>query len=379
MRLVVCLLVLGCSRPAPEVEVDPVTTEQATAFAAELAKAAQPCDEAKLRALIDDKAMLARFQKGGTSMPTAFAADQLERDHVGAKVLCAWQAKAEDYKLLRIRTVDGQPRPLFRRIMKDARTGLRAVGYDELMLGTTRSDHKVRIIDVYSFIQGQWLTESLRGLTDATIEAGTEDAQAIAEKLQKARTLQQAGQAKEALELVDSVPPKVRKSRATQMMRVSLASAISQEAYKAALDEVAQTFPNDPSVAMLEVDGAFLRADYDAALRDIELVDRSLGGDPWQNALRAEALLHRNKPGDLALAAQAAKKATDAEPTLAKGWWAMLDVQLVKQDWPGSLATMDELARRFGAQFEDAVLRKSAAYTGLVATPEYAAWRAKHS
>jgi len=266
MRLVVCLLVLGCSRPAPEVEVDPVTPEQATAFAAEIAKAAQPCDEAKVRALIDDRAMLARFQKGGASISTAAAAEQLERDHVGAKVLCAWQSKAEDYKLLRIRTVDGQPRPLFRRIMKDARTGLRAVGYDELMLGTTRSDHKVRIIDVYSFIQGQWLTESLRGLTDATIDSadGASDAQAIAEKLQKARTLQQAGEPKEALALVDSVPAKVRKSRATQMMRVALASSISQEAYKAALDEVAATFPNDPSVAML----ACRR--YAVALRQIE-------------------------------------------------------------------------------------------------------------
>jgi len=57
----------------------------------------------------------------------------------------------------------------------------------------------------------------------------------------------------------------------------------------------------------------------------------------------------------------------------------VLDVALVRQDWPAALATMDSLAQRFGATFDDAALKKSAAYAGLVATPEYAAWRAKHS
>jgi hypothetical protein len=382
MRVVALLLAIGCSKvSAPEVDVDPVTRDQVTAFAVDLVKVVQPCDEAKLRTLIDDKAMAARFQKGESSFATASVAEQLKRDHIAARVLCAWQAKADDYKLLRVRDVDGQPRPLFRRTGKNPRSGLSVAGYDELLLGVTRDDHEVRIIDVYSYVQGQWLTETLRGMSDVMLDSvsGEDEARALVDKIKRARTLQDSGQPGQALELVDSMPPKVRKSRALQTMRVALASVISQEAYKAALDEVDQTFPNDPSVALLEIDGAFLRGDLDAALRYIDLVDKALGGDPWQNALRAEALSRRKKPGDLVAAEKAATLATTAEPALAKGWWAMVDVQLAKQDWTAALAAMDELVRRFGAKFDDAVLRKSSVFAGLVATREYAAWHAKRA
>ena len=185
------LAALGCHRSAPPPDVDPVTPAQATSFAQTFVKAAMPCDAEKLKPLIDVKAFSARFRHGDVSFAVEGGAYALEQSSAVTEVLCAWQAHAEDYQLLHVRTADGQPRPVLRRILKDARTGVHAVGYDELMLGVSRADHQVHLVDVYSYIQGQWLSELLRSMTDATVAASSDlsDARAIADKVSRARTL----------------------------------------------------------------------------------------------------------------------------------------------------------------------------------------------
>jgi len=369
----------GCPQAAQPPDVDPVTLAEARGFAVRFTKVVTPCDHSKLDPMFDLRAFAARYRHGKSTTATEAAAKELERKATLPSVLCAWQDGAESYQLLRVRIVDGQPRPVFRRILKDARTGVGTVNYDELMLGTSRGDHKVRVIDVYSFAAGQWVSELLRATTDAVLAAAKvneADGTALADKMKRARALQQSGQHTEALALVDSFPASLRKTRAAQAMRVALASAISEPAYQQALDEIAATFPADPSVALLEIDGALLRKDYAAALRYVDQVDAAIGGDAWQDGIRAEILLQRHAAGDLDAAQARADAAVAADPTLSKGWWARLDVALARRAWPSALAAMDELHTRFQAPFQADALRDSPVYSDLVASPEYAAWQA---
>jgi hypothetical protein len=372
------LAALGC-RAAPPPDVDPVTPAQAAAFATEFAKAAMPCDHARLDRLFDVAGFSARFRHGDSSLMMDGAVASLEQTPLVPNILCAWQEGAEGYRLLRVRTVDGQPRPLFRRIVKHPRTHVSMVGYDELMLGASRTDHKVRVLDIYSYVQGQWVSESVRSVTDASIHSSSSlsDAEQLADKLKRVRALQQAGEPTQALALLDSLPDTVRKARTTQVLRVALANAISRDAYKQALDEIAAVFPGDPSVAMMQIDGAILRNEYAAALRHIDEVDRAIGGDPWQDAIRAEVLIKRGGAGDLDAAQARADAVVRADPTLAKGWWAELDVALARRAWPAAIAAMDQLQDRFHVAFDLEALRTLPVYAGLIVTPEYAAWQAK--
>jgi hypothetical protein len=379
VALAAAVAATGCRGSAAGPEVDPVTMADATAFSARFLKAVNPCDRGKLDAVFDADAFGARFRHGDSTLAIEGAVGALKDKGIASQVLCAWQANVESYQLLHIRMVDGQPHPVFRRITRDERTKVTAVNYDELMLGMSRRDHKVRAIDIYSYIAGQWLSELLRSTTDAALSAadGMSEATALADKLKQARALQQAGKPQEALALVDSLPPSVRRTRVTQAMRVALGNAISEQAYGQALDEIAAVFPGDPSVALVEIDGALLRKDYAAALRYIDQVDHAIGGDAWQDAIRAEVLIKRGGAGDLDAALARAKAAVATEPTLAKGWWAVLDVAMARHAWSDALAAMDELHGRFQILFRPETLQKSPVYAGLVASPEYAAWQAK--
>jgi hypothetical protein len=377
------LAAAGCTPRAPDADVDPVTLAQATAFAEKLGAIPASCPRDQMEALVDDEALAAKIVTSGHLPGGSLAVRELAGKHLGASVLCAWRTDADSYHLLRVRTVGTRFRPLMRRISKNPRTHLAGVGYDELELGVSRADHQVRVIDVLPYSDGRWLSESIGTASADVIRSGGQgDLDAVRERaddLRRIAALVRERKGAEALAALDHLPADLGATRNVRLMRVAAARAVSDQAYQKELEAIAAAYPRDPSIAMLEIDGAFLRKDYDAALANIDIVDAAIGGDSWQDAIRALALLHRGRPGDLDRAAARAEAATRAEPSLAKGWWSRLEVELARKRWPEALAVMDELMRRFQAAFTEESMRRAGVYDELFATPEYAAWRARHS
>jgi len=383
MRLLLfaAVAVFGCSKsreaPAPvRAELDPVSEADAKAFAETFAVAAKNCDEAKLAPMIETQAMAVKFMRQ-TTLPNAPAAAQtIARSTLGARILCAWMKGVDEYKLLHVRMVGGEPRPILRRLITDPRSGATIVGYDELQLGMSRRDHQVRVVDAFSYVQGQWITQLLGGNVDAMAKSldYLGDLPLMAETVRKARDLQRAGSNKEALAIIDDLPANVRQYRGVQMMRVRAAAGVSVEQHKQALDELAKVFPNDPSIAMVETDGAFRREDYEAALKWIDMIDTAIGGDAFQASQRALAYMKSNQ---LAEAAEAADKATTMDPTLTRAWEVKLDVMIAQKRWPDALAVMTELESKHGVHFDEAKLRAAPAMAELIGTNEFKDWLAK--
>ena len=378
MRLPLLALVLVACK-TPQLDVDPVSSAEATEVAERYAAAVAPCNEATLGPLIDEEAIAAKFAQQSKALGISLAAQQMVDQAQGVHSLCIGNKTAFAAKLLRVRTVDGQPRPLLRRLMKAPRSGATMVGYDELQLGKSRRDHKVRVIDVYFQAAGQWLTEAMSGVTNAVLDA-TDSLGAIdlANSLRKASTLHEGGSNVEALAILDGLPTSVRQTKPVQIMRVTISLAISREAYGRALADVAHMFPGDPTIALLEIDGAILRGDYDAALRNVDTVDAAVGGDPFQDSVRAKILQMRNAPGDLEKASERLETAIRTEPSLKALWETKLDIEVARQRWPEAVATLDMLRRTFRVVFDETKLRAIPGHYGeLLDSPEYIAWRAK--
>jgi tetratricopeptide (TPR) repeat protein len=380
-HVVALVVVTGCKsrKPAgpPPMEVDPVTEAAAKTYAESFAKLAIPCDQAQMTAAIDAQAMAAKFAQHSKLPNRHGLARSLAGSPVGARIVCAWMNGIEDYKLLRVVVRDGEPRPIMRRTIRDPRSGALVFGYDELHVGTTRKDKTVRMVDAFSYVQGQWITELIGGNTAAMAQSldYLGDLPLMAETVRKARDLQRSGNNAQALEIIDSLPTSVRNYRGVQLMRIRAAAGISPASYKQALDELATVFQNDPSIAMIEADGAFQRGDLDAALKWIDVIDKAIGGDAFQEAHRALAYLRK---GEIDKARVHADRAIAMEPTLARGHEVKLDIAIAQQQWSDAIAIMTELESKHGVAFDDAKLRAQPAVAGLVASPEYKAWRAKH-
>jgi len=373
MRSLVALVaVAACGRPAPKVDVDPATPAQAKTFAGEVIAAAAPGCETKLEPLIDHDAVAAKVAEHTktSGLQHDVIADVIRRRHSGVQVLCAWLGTDASFKLL---SVVGA-RPLVRKLVQEAGKSA-GVAYYAFDLGVGRGDGVVRLIDAYSYLEGAWLSEILGQVVDATLESGVTTALSLKDTMAEIKQLRAAHKGAEALAAFATLPEAIRKLRYMQMMRAGIARLVSQAEYLHALDDLARDFPDDPAVAMIEIDGAILHGDLDRALQLIDVVDKAVGGDPFQDAIRSAVYLQKH---DLAQADAHADAAIAAEPTLQRGWVARLDVALARKDWTRALATIDELGRR-GVAFTDASMRKARAFDGLVASPEYATWAKAHA
>lgn len=348
-----------------------MTMDQARAFADRFVQAAFPCDPDTVGPLIDERALLEKVAAELDASQARGIVDRLSSRHFGRDFVCS-ATKTQSLKVLRVRMIAGAPRPLLRRISTSG--SVAGVDYQELELGASRHDHEVRVVDVYEHMAGNWLSASIWDVARHAVHSGDAD---TSDRIGRARNLQLGGKSAEALTLLDTLPKNLRKTRTVLLARVSMARDVSDHAYRQALDELAAAFPDDPSIALIETPGALLHKDYDAALRYVDLVDKGIGGDPFQDAVRASIYLQRGRPGDLDRAAARAEAATRAEPDLAQGWWERLDVEIARKRWGAAIEVMDVLRRRFGRRFDDARLRANPTMAGLVASPEYAAWRAQ--
>jgi hypothetical protein len=115
--------------------------------------------------------------------------------------------------------------------------------------------------------------------------------------------------------------------------------------------------------------------DWDKALANIDVVDRAVGGDASQEAMRAEACLKRAKPGDLDAAWQQVETATKTDPALSKGWYARLDVAVARRDYASAIDTVERVGGDFKAKLSEETLRTIPSFADFIASPEYQAWQ----
>jgi hypothetical protein len=298
-----------------------VQEADARAFAEKLAVSVQPC------------------------VPGALATSFVDGAHTG--MFCEWMYGITSYRVVGVKTVDGEARPIMRRFRVDASGALR-VNYDVVKL--VKKDNNVLLADVYSYRQGKWLSELLAP-------------KPLHPDVDAAREALRAGSAEEALTLLDKLPPDIHRDRGVLQLAVHAGTAISKAKEKKALDELAAAYPNDPATALTQIDGAFDAADYLSMLSWIDVLGREIGAEPYLDALRAVALLQIDKLDE---AMKKIDASIAAEPTLSRAHEIKMDIQIEKKDWAGALATMITLERDHGFKFDEAKLRADPRLAELV-------------
>ena len=107
----------------------------------------------------------------------------------------------------------------------------------------------------------------------------------------------------------------------------------------------AGSVPSAGSVAIVSIDGHFLRGDYDAALEAIDHVDASVGGDPYLDLLRANVHLVQ---GHNDAAKPLLRKVIAFDPARPEAYFALADLALADKQWGEMVKLLEALEAEAG-------------------------------
>jgi tetratricopeptide (TPR) repeat protein len=282
-------------------------------------------------------------------------------------------------KFLRAHTVSGQQRAVLRTLTTDG-----MVNFYDLVVSVDPSG-KPRVVDFENYASGELLSESMRTIMaplladvkksfferllsgrDAKKEAQFE---AMTKAVPKIRAALAEGKHAEALQMYNTLPAEVQSTRIGLILRMSCSQGLGDAEYERALDAINAAFPDDPSLALIQIDRHYLKKDWQKALDAIKRVSRGVGGDAYLDVMQASVLVEKK---ELAEAYVAARKAIEREPTLPKGWWMAVTVALEEKDHPETARLLTEIEKRFDLLLSD--LRGDDIYADFVRSPEYRVW-----
>lgn len=362
--VLLCGAVLACKQAQPEARrlVAP-TAAEAEAFAKDFAKHVGPCNASELDRRIDAPLLFSRVF-ANRKIPDAEKDGFVRGFGSVGKVLCrelTGEARV-DATFLRVRLVDGAPRPLLRLVTQGILT------YVELELD--KQAGRVRVADLTMASAGERFSDVIGGAADMLMAAPAE-VEALAEKTQRVNHLMQTKQWKEAETAFRALPAKFRATKAARLMELRIAAELGEDTYRTALAAYAKASPNDPSLALLQIDRALLQNQPADALRQIAILDEQVGGDPYLDTLRADAYA---ADGKLDEALAAAERAAKGAPESDSVWWQLATQQTASRRYGDAVTTLAVLRDRFGHDVSAATLGSDERFTALVQSAEFAAW-----
>ncbi len=280
------------------------------------------------------------------------------------------------YTCLRVRQVDGRPRPLFRLLQADS-----TVNYHEFPLAKSPSGKTVAT-DVYIYATAEYMSQSMRRILlpiaahedrsliqkltgqESDYVTHLADCQAMTKALQNR-------QYSEVLRVYKTLPQTLAKDKNVLLTRHMAAMHVNNQEYVQAMDDFRKYYANDPSIDMLSVDYFALQHQYDKSLTCIDALDKALEGDPYLNVLRGNVML---EIPDLDSARKSYERALTDEPTLLPAHWGLVSVSLAEKKFDQTLQLLQRIYDQFHLEFND--LSQVSEYAEFVQSPQYRQWLA---
>lgn len=297
----------------------------------------------------------------------------LQRAGLGQQIVAELQ-QGGMWKLLRVHKQKGRRLAWFR--MK----GPAGLNYHHLILNKN-SAGEIKVSDLYIMAAGEMLSSTLRrGILPVAASANrsmlsklvTSESEYV-KSFKQIVAFQNAvkeGQHQQALVLYAALPESVQQDKTMLMLRLKAASlAQDWENYRQAIESLKKAYPNEPNADLLGIDTYCLQKDFDGALKCIDRVEQSVGGDPYLDELRASVQMQNEKiPEAKALAA----KAIRLDPPSLDAYWVLVTISLTEKNHPETLALLKSIKQTFVMEFAD--MNTLPEYADFVKSPEYQMW-----
>lgn len=279
-----------------------------------------------------------------------------------------------DYSLVQIMDRNGDHRPMFRLLLAEGR----GFNHHEIILNKDRNG-KTKIVDIFVYLTGEDVSDSLRALDLSTIVSQSEavrkslspiEAAMIdnMQTLQNIQSLAAEGKGDEALKLYNGLPADLKTNRRLLMTKLGVAQRVSDDAYFQVLEEFQKHHPTEPAFLFRMLDMLAVQQRFEDVLQTADLLQR-LTGDDYLNLMKVNSLLSLDRLEEARTAVTAAKKVSDNRIDV---YWVEMSVLLKTKDHAAVAKQLDEIASKFGMKFND--LSVIPDYANFIASDEGRAW-----
>jgi tetratricopeptide (TPR) repeat protein len=254
----------------------PVTKTEATEFAQELERSIVNADATFMDAAMDAGLMLERSGVKTGKNKRAITAGMSNGLKMGTAIINAL-SKTGSYQFVNEYSKKDTEHVIFR--LYDH--GM--INYHDLELAHV--DGKVKIADLFIYLTGQNLSETMQSLFAqmgdvSSSEGPSKETLAWMDDAKRIRGLITAKQYREAKNIYTSLPETAKKSKAFQVINVEINSGLGDDEYGAAIAEYESLFPKEPNMQLMMLDAYIMRKEYDKALNAVNELDKTLNTDP---------------------------------------------------------------------------------------------------
>jgi tetratricopeptide (TPR) repeat protein len=330
------------------------------AFGLQFEAAIEAGDTALATRMIDWQAILEKATTG-EGVPDRFRADfirgAVRRANDGdfvRHVVQSVSAGRGHYSLVHVHDVGNQRRALFRFALHDS-----GITYHDFPLCSS-PDGGLRAGDVYVMTTGEFMSETMRRMY--LMAAGAVSSSFVDRLLGKEREMvrhfeqmQQisqhvrTGNYQQVVALYQQLPASLRQEKVLMLARIQATSQLDDQQYLQAIDDFQRVYPRDPSLQIILIDAYLLKQEFEQALQSVDRLDRSLGGDPYLDTIRAG--IHIDA-GNWSEDGRYAQRAVDAEMDFAEAYVQMAIVAVTQEDRTDAIGWLRELEARFPGQYD---------------------------
>ena len=350
---------------ANNIAASPVSDEECITFARELEKNIVAGNVDGATAMIDWSAMLdeafAGLSAGQEPPPFLVGMRQgtLRTSPEFYKKIVAETKDGGSYRLLRVKSAPEGKRALFR-----YRAGQnRGLNYHEILIYRKAGKNIGHDIEVYT--TGERQSQLVRRM--AIIGISKSD---VGNEMFKAMN---AGSYADALAAYYRLPMNLQREKPFLLNRLRAAQQVSKQETIAAFIAFRDAHPNDSAADLNLLYSFILAEDFVAARESLDRVEKSVGGDPFLDVLRAGFFVKESK---FAEAEAAAQRAIAADTTLTDAWQMRLIAAVQTREFARTAELLTMLHKVHGIQFPD--LATLPLYAEFVKSPEYKKWLAEN-
>lgn len=269
--VVVSVVLTACKQKPQQ-----LTDEEAVTFAKAIEKSIKKGDGDFLDHAFDKDAFIDKMKLPTTAEGRGFGKGILEKMNLGNKITSALSDQ-DNFEFIKHYIKDGKHHVIFR-LYNVKESSLNYHDYELI-----KSHDKCRVADVYIYLSGETLAETMGNLFKTLYANNNDpDQQGLAgvEDLKEVRTLIQRGKNAEAKKMYEGLPAYLKNTKTILLLNVVICSGLGNEEYNEAIKVFREKFPNEPNMNLMMIDGYFLQKDYVKMLAAINALDSQINKDP---------------------------------------------------------------------------------------------------